>query len=194
MIKANFTSPFINILFIIIASITQNCSKDDVKPDETEEIITGAEPELINTISIDFWQTGALDPTEINFSDTNGDKVFESDLPLLNIYRSSTGSINLWSIGSIDGDAYVNASIKEKADDHIVCFEMTNNIMTVAYTDEDSKGLPLGIQTEWTASATPNVTGQIKITLRHQPGIKNGECPGDGELIDFQITQSVKTF
>ena len=52
--------------------------------------------------------------------------------------------------------------------------------MLVSYDDQDSKGLPFGVSTKWTTGANEG-SGQLTISLRHQPGVKTGVCPGEGE-------------
>jgi hypothetical protein len=69
--------------------------------------------------------------------------------------------------------------------DYLVCYEVTNGTATIAYKDQDSNALPVGLYTEWTAGAAGK-TGQIKIKLRYLQGVKTATCPGTGET-EFEI-------
>ena len=72
--------------------------------------------------------------------------------------------------------------IAEEADDHLFFFESTPAaLVNVVIQDKDSKNLPLGLLSKWTTGTTGS--GTTRITLRHQPGEKNGTfSPGDTDI------------
>ena len=69
--------------------------------------------------------------------------------------------------------------MKEEANDHILFYTATPaGLLSVTRTDKDAKNLELGLTTSVVTNAAG--TGTLKITLRHQPGTKNGTfTPGD---------------
>lgn len=95
----------------------------------------------------------------------------------------------------------VLAEILEEADEHQVFFAFTNDAFSnpmgdgnidnaadaVNYEDEDSNGLPLGLETTWTTGGAIS-EGMFRVVLQHQPGVKTATSSiADGDS-DFDIT------
>jgi hypothetical protein len=53
--------------------------------------------------------------------------------------------------------------------------------------DQDANGLSLGLQSTW--KGIKSTTSMMKIALKHQPGIKNGQCDlGETDVeVEFPI-------
>lgn len=78
--------------------------------------------------------------------------------------------------------ANVSDEVAKEKDEHLFVYDPTPaNLVTVTRTDLDSKGLQVGLTTR--VVTTTAATGSLKITLRHQPGVKNGTfAPGDTDV------------
>ncbi|MBA4057877.1 MAG: hypothetical protein C0490_24385, partial [Marivirga sp.] len=98
----------------------------------------------------------------------------------------------------------IDAEVEEEADEHMFFFSWTDAVFEdpagdgnvdsrnddVNYSDEDSKGLPLGLTTTW-RSAPATSTGTFRVMLKHQPDLKSTtSTSADGES-DLDITFTV---
>lgn len=72
----------------------------------------------------------------------------------------------------------ISAEVEEESDAHRFYFEpAAGSNITVSDLDTDDNGVPLGLNSVWTATTT--ATGKIKITLRHYPGNPPGKAVAD---------------
>lgn len=138
---------------------------------------------------VEIWAPGAVDTYGTVFSDEDLDGVFEitdsNPLP----YELPTGmTYDVRLYGWFDDNE--REFITEK-DAHLVCFEVTNNVVSIEYTDEDSQGMNVGFRSDWTPAAAVGTTGAVKFILRHQPETKTGDCLGEG-VTDLEITLPIK--
>lgn len=174
------------LLFVALTSFVAGCSDDPESANEEEVITTvmvtltpqaGAEGADVVTLSWDDANLNAIvDASEVT---TSG--------PLLT-GQSYDASIQILN-KSVSPEIDITEEIREEAEEHIFCFEITQVGISITNPDEDDYGLPVGLTSTWT---TPSVagTGTVNITLRHQPGVKTGDCPGAGETdasITFQV-------
>ena len=78
----------------------------------------------------------------------------------------------------------VNNTILTKKFDHLVCYESINTNIHIDLLDSDENtpvSLPVGLYSKWKTVAGGN--GELKIALKHQEGIKNGDClPGYNDI------------
>jgi len=74
-------------------------------------------------------------------------------------------------------------TIIARADNHLMIYNIDpTQLFALTILDKDSKGLPLGLMSNWTTTAATN--GWLRMILRQQPGSKNGtETPG---VTDFE--------
>jgi hypothetical protein len=80
----------------------------------------------------------------------------------------------------------ISEEIESEKDDHQFYFEVSGANLTVSGLDVDSKGLPLGLSSNWTTGAAS--TGKIQITLKHKPGgIKAAGDPVSKGETDIEI-------
>ena len=80
-------------------------------------------------------------------------------------------------------------TIIAKADSHLMIYNLDPvAAASIKIQDKDSKGLPLGLLSNWTTSDTTN--GWLRMILRHQQGSKNGtETPGSNDFeADFPVS------
>lgn len=74
----------------------------------------------------------------------------------------------------------ITGEILEEATDHLICFSVSGANVSIVRTDSDGT-YELGLTSTWTTMAVS--TGNTTISLKHQPGIKNGSCDvGDSDI------------
>ena len=66
------------------------------------------------------------------------------------------------------------------------CFDVVDAHVNINRTDTDGT-FEIGLQSEWVTTTAS--TGTVTVSLKHQPGIKDGTCdPGDTDVeIQFPI-------
>jgi len=169
---------------LLFASLFYSCSED---PEPVNE------EELITTLIVDLTPTGGGDNVQLRFFDEDGDGAIDPiTTPLL--AQLTTGKtyeavLTLKNESATPAED-VTAEIEEEKNDHLFCFSVTGTDITIGYNDEDSNGNPVGLSTTWTAGNAGSA-GEVKITLRHQPGTKDGSCPGSGDT-DIEVTFNVQ--
>ncbi len=169
-------------VFFMLTVFLSGCSDD---PESTNE------EEVITTVSVTLTpEVGAA--VNLSWDDTNLDAIVDdseitvSGSLLINTeYEAVVGLLNK----SADPDIDVAEEVAGEAEDHILCFTATGINLTVTDRNVDKHGLPVGITSTW--KATTAGEGTVNITLRHQPGVKTGDCPGAGET-DASITFNIE--
>lgn len=83
----------------------------------------------------------------------------------------------------------ITAEVSAEGADHQFFF--TSGIGTIAYTDTDTNGDPIGLA--FTLTTTTATTGNLTITLRHEPnksatGVISGDITNAGGETDVQVT------
>jgi hypothetical protein len=184
--------------FLLATLLLVGCG-DDPEPPNEEELITT----LIVTLTPD----GGGSTVTMTFKDLDGDGAN----PPAFTYNPSTGGGNpaaiLTANTTYDGSIQVlneaetptetiTDEIEEEADEHLFCFTKTGlDGLAIAYADTEADYLAggsskvVGLATTWTVGDSAG-TGTVTITLRHQPGVKTGACPGGGET-DIEVTFNV---
>ncbi|HEY3404066.1 MAG TPA: hypothetical protein VGK59_11800 [Ohtaekwangia sp.] len=161
------------------AAIVFSC-KDDPQPVNEEELIT--------TLIVDLTPIGGGEPLELKFFDEDGDgdidPIITPSLAELNANTNYTAEITLLN-ETLSPAEDITEEVEEEMNDHLFCFTVTGSDVMVSYEDEDENGHPVGLVTEWEAGDS-GTAGVIQIVLRHQPGTKNGDCPGPGDS-DIQV-------
>lgn len=161
-----------------------SCSEDP-KPVNEEELIT--------TLVVDLITPGSLDNLQLQFFDEDGDGAIDPittpALAQLTSGKTYVALLTLKNESVVPADD-ITREINEEKNDHLFCFAVTGTDVTIAYNDEDDNGNPIGLSTTWTAG-NAGTSGQVQITLRHQPGTKDGTCPGSGDT-DIEVTFNVQ--
>jgi hypothetical protein len=85
---------------------------------------------------------------------------------------------------------YLTDTITARAVDHLMVYNVdpAPGLISVQIKDKDSKGLPLGLLSNWATSDSTN--GWLRLILRQQQGHKNGtETPGSTVFeADYPVT------
>lgn len=169
----------------MIALSLSSCKKDDdlvaVPPPDQNEV------EVITTFTITFTDIGGTQPSaSATFKDLDGDGGnAPSQFDTIFLAPNTTYSAEIVLLNETESPAdTISNEVLEEAVDHLFCFSPSGNDVTITRTDTDGT-YELGLQSQWvTGSASTSTTN---ITLKHQPGVKDGTCaPGETDIeLDF---------
>lgn len=190
MLRSVLRSLFLSV--VVATSLLLSCS-DDPKPVNEEEVIT--------TLTITLTPVGVGgDPVILEFFDEDGDGAIEpvytytpttrggSPAGILSASTTYNAVIELLNETETPAED-ITVEILEEADEHLFCFTPGGTLnLVIEPTDEDGEGLPVGIASSWVTGAAS--TGTVTVVLRHQPGVKTGACPGDGDT-DISVTFNI---
>ncbi|WP_266203455.1 hypothetical protein [Pontibacter kalidii] len=146
------------LLGALLISTTSCGDDDDPEPIVEEENITSMTLRL-EPVATD----KGIDPVEATFT--------AGTTPALNL-RSNTQYT-----ATITFNDKIEDEIREEAEDHEIFFEVSEDLVVVQKIipeDFDSNGRPVGLTTRM-VTGNAGGTGDLKITLKHQPDLKNDE-------------------
>jgi len=173
---------FLAVLLVLVSIV--GCKKDPVDPNESE-LITTVRVKLTEKVSgvqsmfefKDLDGVGGAAPSKFDEIMLTKGKVYDCTLQLLNESENPADDITL--------------EVFAEGIDHQIYLTPTNALAVVSNYSLDSKGLPLGITSTWTAAAAAG-TGTMNVTLKHKPGVKAaGDLVSKGDTdisIDFKLS------
>lgn len=150
---------FLSAFSVVLAS----CKKDQVPVNEEE---------LITTVKLNFTEVGTGTVTTATFRDIDGEggnppSLFET----VNLLSGRSYQVRIEVLNeSVSPAENITDEIIAEANDHQFYFQPSGVAVAVTNLDTDPNGLPLGVNSVWTAAATGS--GTIRLTLKHKPGIK----------------------
>ncbi|MBL0310064.1 MAG: hypothetical protein IPP77_10410 [Bacteroidetes bacterium] len=178
----------LNILAVVIAvavllySCKPACERNPNDPE------CSGERELITTLRVIVSDsaTGIVIDT-FQFKDVDGNGLPEV-LDTIRLNANTTYRVALEFLNeSVSPMEDITKQILIEKNDHFIAYQSQNVAIGFTYLDYDNNipPLPLGLQTNWN-TGIPSI-GFVHISLRHQPGVKNGtEVPGDTDVsVDF---------
>ena len=176
---------------VALLSLATSCKKDDDDP--TNPNPTPNESELITTIKLQFTDSANVQPNvTFAFRDPDGDggaDPVQFDTIRLAANTTYFATILLLDESQSPADTISN-EVAEEAADHMFFFANSGVNIATTYTDSDVNGLPVGLATRW-VTGTPG-TGTSTITLKHQPGVKDGtQAPGETD-VEVQFRSEVQ--
>lgn len=177
-----FTGRSRSVALSFLMIIIIGCNQNDPEPVNEEEVIT--------TIEVGLMPEGGGNQVTLRFFDEDGE--LGNVAPIISASGSlKTGTVYMAEIRllneTVNPPIDVALEVSEEAEDHLFCFSPDGSI-TVTYEDEDANGLPVGLMTSWEAAGVGNE--RMTVSLRHQPGTKDGNCPGTGDT-DVEVTFDV---
>lgn len=155
-----------------IAFLNFSCSDDDENPVPVDE------EEVITTMNVTLSASGVAS-VSLQSKDLDGDGPNAPDITISGNLVANTiysGSIELLNETETPAED-ITVEVAEEDEEHQFFFDISGALTSVAYSDQDGNGNPLGIQFELTTGDAGN--GTIQITLRHEP-----KKPNDGSLAD----------
>ena len=160
-------------LFLITISMIVAVASCKEKVDEPPMV---NEEELITTVELSFR----------SYSDTNDVRVFQFADPdglggneptIHDTIRLDTNSSYALTIRFLDESGSnvkdITEEVKEEANDHLICYSSSGSL-DIQVIDLDDNSLPLGLESS--AITTDAEVTDLSISLKHQPGIKTGDC------------------
>lgn len=174
-----------------------SCKKDDPKPENI--------PEAITTATFTFTPTTGA-PVIVTAIDSDGDGPKDRILSgPINLVKNMPYTLTITLINELakptDPEYDVTAEVEEEGEEHIFFFAWTNNTFSnptgngnvdnrndaVNYDDRDLKGLPLGLETDWTTIPTTGA-GTFRVILKHQPDLKSATSTSNDGESDLDVT------
>ena len=177
-----------NYSIVAIALLTvfmDGCKKDEDTPAPAAGLTTPPtnDEELITSVILSFVDTAGVQPSvQYAFRDPDGDggnAPTQQDVISLvaNTYYNATIQI-LNEAASPSED--ITIEVQQEDDEHLFCYSISNTNVSVTRTDSDGT-YEVGITTFWSTGAA--AIGNTTVTLKHQPGVKDGTCaPGDTDV------------
>ena len=156
--------------------------------DEVEDPPNPNEEELITTVELKFTDTASMQSQSFRFADPDGEggnapTTFDTIVLDANSFYTVEVSFLNESESPVED---ITEEVLEEANEHLVCYEVSAG-NTVTITDQDGNALPLGLQAELSTGAAG--MGNFKVSLKHQPDVKNGQCDvGETDVeVDFSL-------
>lgn len=180
----------IKILTIaVIASLFFSCTDDDDASPSTP--ISPNEEELITTVRLNFMDTSGV-TTSFEFNDPDGDGGNAPVIDTITLNKGMSYNLSTEFLDASDPNDIedITSEIRDEDDEHLVCYNSSSvNGLTLSVIDTDGTyevGLLAIVITADTACST---NGTMRVTLKHQPGVKNGTCaPGETDVeVDFPL-------
>jgi len=166
-------------IFSISLVILSSCKKIDP---ETPPIPMN-EGELITTFKIVFTDPNGINLTyEAVFRDIDGAGGNQpTAFDTIRLKPNSTYDTSIQLLNeSVFPTFTITNEILQEAGDHLICFNINGVNVSVQRTDSDGL-FEIGLLSTWTVANIS--TGNVTISLKHQPGIKNGNCDlGDSDI------------
>jgi hypothetical protein len=169
----------------ITATFLYSCSNDD-KPVNEDEVITTVTTTL----------TGGGQVITLTSRDLDGDG---PNAPVITVSgnlaanTTYTGSVSFLNETETPAEN-ITTEILDEGVDHQLFFQAPTALGTFAYADSDANGRPIGLQ--FTLTTLNATTGNITVTLRHEPnktaaGVSLGNITNAGGSTDAAVTYPV---
>lgn len=178
--KATHTLKFLALALLLAAIVFPGCKGDDCDPGED---CNTQEGELITKLSISLTNglSGQLLGTfDFEDADGPGGNAPTADSIVLDSSTQYNGSIRVYATAN-GAQTDITPEILAEDHEHLFCFSSSGTGLSIAITDTDGT-YAVGLQSIW-AAMPGSSTGSVTVTLRHQPGVKDGTCaPGDTDV------------
>jgi len=166
-----------------------SCNKDEQvvsTPDPENEFMT-----TVKLIAVNVNDPGDMDTASWVDLDPEGSAQPDLSNAFLNLKANATYNVQVqfWDESKTPAEN-ITPEIKERQNYHLICFSPDGSLnLTVTKTDRDNNNppLPVGLEDQFETGGASS--GDLNVTLRHQPNVKDGTCaPGSTDAnVDFQI-------
>lgn len=174
-------------LFIAITLFVTACGDDDTMIENPEEVIT--------TLTYTLTPDGGGNTVVFSFVDLDGDGGNAPVLMTDNLQANTTyqGAIALLNESESPAED-IGEEVAEEDLEHQLFYVSTVPGLTVSYSDADSEGNPVGLET--TLVTGDAGTGTLTIILRHEPdksatGVAEGSIANAGGETDIEVVFDV---
>lgn len=151
------------VIIAVFSSLLISCDPSNPNNPNDQEIITSVV--ITATEGPNTYQFAYTDP------DGNGGNIPTIDTIFLSPLKIYEVSIQLIDETKTPDDTLTNAILAE-AEDHQFFYNISGANLTNTYNDADVNALPIGLVVTWTTGSAS--IGNLVLTLKHQPGIKDG--------------------
>lgn len=174
-------------LFMLLTLVTvYSCDPDDPDPVNEEEVIT--------TVTYTLTPQGGGTAVVLSFKDLDGNG---GNAPLISggllANNTTYNGVLEFTNESKTPATNITNEVRSEGTDHQVFFavsELLLDAFDLTYIDADTNGDPIGLST--TFKTKKIASGEIQITLRHEPnkkasGVSNGEITNAGGETDVEV-------
>lgn len=155
------------------------CKKDDNDVTKPNDINEG---ELITTVKFIVTDTDSpFTQYEFQYRDADGIGGNPPSIDTIKLKENKNYSVQLLLLDeSKTPFDTISNEVLEESKDHLFVYELGSDSVSITINDFDDNNppLPLGLISTWSTNSSISTT--LKLTLKHQPGIKNGD-PVRGE-------------
>ncbi len=192
----------LTILFALSISCATACGDEVENPDQKDE------EEVITTVELTLTPQGGGDAVVASFVDADGEGGADPVITNPTLAASTTYDVSVRllneTVEASDDDYDIGAEIAEEAEDHQLFYggsAVTGGLLTWTYGDVESDytentgdDLPVGLAGTLTTGAAG--TGQLTVTLQHQPPVNDvlvktstsGVADGDTDVaVTFEV-------
>lgn len=178
------------ILFSVVSLLSlqlflfSGCKEEEIPEEENEE-------ELITTVALEFENTISGEVRTFEFRDTDGPGGNEPvDFDTIRLDNNSSYHVHVSLLNeSVSPSEDITTEVEEEGVDHQLFYVTSGGLnLFISYDDEDANGNPVGLHAM--AATTDASTGTTTVTLKHQPGIKDGNIlTGDTDVEVIFVTE-----
>lgn len=164
-------SKFSMLLFCMSSLLLSSCKKDSVGEENDEEVIT--------TMQLTFIPQGGGATVTYKFDDPDGPggAVATQDQIVLGANKTYNVALQLLN-KTLTPVEDITLEVAAEPEAHRFYYEPSaGSNITVSGLNNDPAGMPLGITSIWTTTAT--ATGTVKVTLRHYAGTPPNKATAD---------------
>lgn len=162
---------------VTIANSFQSCKDPSTPPTPTNE------SELITTVKVELTDTLTGQKLNYFFRDLDGEGGnAPSQWDTIKLSDSSFYKVSMRFLNESNPNSVIDitSQIAAEKTNHIICFTPVLVNALINRTDTDG-AFEIGLTSTWKTGTVS--AGDITITLKHQPGIKNGTCdPGETDV------------
>jgi len=147
-----------------------SCKDDDPKPKPDPAPVD--EQELITTMTLNLVPEGKGQNVTAVFTDPDGDGGAAPTIEMLTLAPNTTYNVTVTlSDDSKTPPVDITAEVKSEGDEHELFYEPVGDLnVTAQKTDLDKNNRPIGLTATLVTGAAS--AGKLRVTLKHQPGLK----------------------
>ncbi|MFZ9847285.1 MAG: hypothetical protein ACO3EE_03925 [Flavobacteriales bacterium] len=191
MIRSNAFWRNSAMIAIAGALLITGCKKDDNVVDDPHDH-DHDEAELITSMVLEFSDTAHVKPNvTVAFRDPDGEGGnAATEFDTIKLAANTVYSLKITLLDESKSPAVkISDEVKTEGDEHLFCFDVTSANVSIARTDSDGT-YEIGLDSRWTVAAASK--GNVKVSLKHQPGVKNGTCNVGDTDVEVNFVTEIK--